>query len=158
MSRRLTFDANLLRRFGGLAPVLGTVGGLWAVALAGRASLRRARGTSMVPTLEDGQTVVVLPARLRPPRVGDVVVARDPRGGERSWIKRVSAIGPGVVDLPHPVVPGSTVGQLLDEGQVLLLGDNPDESTDGRQIGPTALHDVTHVVVWPPCTTPGPHR
>lgn len=104
----------------------------------------------MAPTLADGQLVVVLPSRVRRPRPGDVVVAQDPRRREgRSWIKRVAAIGPAVHTAPHPVLPDRTVDVLVDEGQVLLLGDNAEASTDGRQLGPTPLADVTHVVVWP---------
>ncbi len=103
----------------------------------------------MVPTLRDGQTIVVLPVRLRAPREGDVVVARDPRGGERSWIKRLVAVGPAIVPVAHPAVPGRLLDTLVDDGQVLLLGDNAAGSTDGRQVGPTDLQDVTHVVVWP---------
>lgn len=123
---------------------------MWAAALGLNHSLRRAVGNSMEPTLTDGQLVVVLPARLRRPRVGDIVVAHAPAAARvPTWIKRVAAIGPAVFAAPHPVVPGRTVDVLVDDGEVLLLGDNPAESTDGRQYGSTLLDDITHVVVWP---------
>jgi signal peptidase I len=121
----------------------------WPVALVLNRSLRRAQGSSMEPTLAHGQLVVVAPARWRRPRVGDVVVAQNPRGEAGSWIKRVGMIGPGVATAPHPVVPGRTIDVLVDDDQVLLLGDNPKHSTDGRHLGATSLSGVTHVVIWP---------
>jgi len=87
------------------------------------------RGRSMAPTLLPGDRLLV--ARL-PPRVGDVVLAADPRETRRELIKRVSAIGPG---------------------GVVLRGDNPASSTDGRSFGAIALRTVTWralVRYWPP--------
>lgn len=114
------------------------------LALAANRSLRRARGDSMLPTLRDGQTVVVVPTALHPPRAGDVVVARDPTDQDgRPWIKRIAVVGPAshvLDDLRDVDVPA---------GHVLLLGDNASASTDGRLVGPTPASDVTHVVVWP---------
>lgn len=142
--------SNLLRRRRAAAAAGGAVGVAWVASLLVAASLRRARGTSMAPTLHDGQLVVVVPARLRAPRVGDVVVARDPRNPRaRSWIKRIAVAGPAVHAAPHPVLPGRTVDLLVDDDEVLLLGDNPAASTDGRHVGATPRSAVTHVVVWP---------
>ncbi|MFT5223012.1 MAG: hypothetical protein ACI867_001322 [Glaciecola sp.] len=129
---------------------LGGLAVAWPVGLVLNRSLRRAQGASMEPTLAHGQLVVVAPTRWRQARLGDVVVARNPRqDGGPSWIKRVGMIGPGVASAPHPVVPGQTIDVLVDDGQVLLLGDNPEHSTDGRHLGATRLQDVTHVVIWP---------
>ena len=38
------------------------------------------RGRCMEPALRDGETVVLAPAAARPPRFGDVVLARLPEG------------------------------------------------------------------------------
>jgi signal peptidase I len=87
------------------------------------------RGRSMAPTLLPGDRLLV--ARLQP-RVGDVVLAADPRDPQRELIKRVSAIGPG---------------------GVVLRGDNPASSTDGRSFGAIAIPAVTWralVRYWPP--------
>lgn len=70
------------------------------------------RGRSMAPALLPGDRLLV--ARLGPPRVGDVVLAADPRDWRRELIKRVAA---------------------LDVGGVTLRGDNPSESTDARTFG-----------------------
>jgi nickel-type superoxide dismutase maturation protease len=74
----------------------------------------------MEPALRDGDWIVV--ARLsRPPRVGEIVLARDPRASERLVLKRVATI---------------------EDGSCTLLGDRPEESTDSRQFGAVALSDV----------------
>ena len=69
------------------------------------------RGRSMAPTLLPGDRLLV--ARL-PVRVGDVVLATDPRSPDRELIKRVADI---------------------DELGVTLRGDQPAASTDARTFG-----------------------
>lgn len=69
------------------------------------------RGRSMAPTLLSGDRLLV--ARLRP-RVGDVVLATDPRDRGRELVKRVAGI---------------------DGFGVTLRGDNPAASTDARTFG-----------------------
>ena len=69
------------------------------------------RGRSMAPTLRPGDRLLV--ARLAP-RVGDVVLAADPREPGRELIKRVAS---------------------ADDGGVVLRGDNPAASTDARTFG-----------------------
>ena len=87
------------------------------------------RGRSMAPALLPGDRLVV--ARLGPPRVGNVVLATDPRDRRRELIKRVSA---------------------LDGGRVTLRGDNGSQSTDARTFGALARSDVRWRVIgryWP---------
>jgi nickel-type superoxide dismutase maturation protease len=69
------------------------------------------RGRSMAPTLLPGDRLLVVRAR---PRVGDVVLAPDPRGPRRELIKRVAA---------------------ADARDLTLRGDNPEASTDARTFG-----------------------
>ena len=80
---------------------------LFRVAVAGR---------SMEPTFRDGDWLLVRSLE-RPPRAGEVVVARDPREPGRLIVKRVRDVG----------ADGFSV-----------QGDHPDpaESTDSRQYGP----------------------
>jgi nickel-type superoxide dismutase maturation protease len=88
------------------------------------------RGRSMLPTLRPDDRLVVV-RRLRPVRVGDVVLALDPRDAARELVKRVAAIGP--------------------EG-VTLHGDNPSLSTDGRMFGAlpaTAIRWRAVARCWP---------
>jgi len=83
-------------------------------------------GSSMEPALRDGDWLLALPLR-RVPRVGEVVLARDPRVPERLLLKRVAAVG---------------------DGGCTLLGDHPEASTDSRQFGPVPLGDVVARAVF----------
>jgi signal peptidase I len=88
------------------------------------------RGRSMAPALLPGDRLLVL--RLSaPPRVGEVVLAPDPRDDGRELVKRVAAVG----------APGIT-----------LHGDNPSFSTDARRFGSVPAADVRWRAVlryWP---------
>ena len=77
-------------------------------------------GASMEPALRDGDWLLVAPLR-RTPRVGEVVLARDPRERERLVLKRVAAV---------------------DDRGCTLLGDRAEASTDSRAFGPVPLADV----------------
>ena len=84
----------------------------------------------MAPTLASGDYVIVdnrAYAR-RSPAPGDIVLACDPREPSRVIAKRVA--GPDGAD------------------GVVLLGDNPDQSTDSRDFGPVRPTDITGRVVW----------
>ena len=75
-------------------------------------------GGSMVPALSPGARVVVNRAAywFSQPRPGDLVVVRDPRQPERLLLKRIE-------------------GPAGGDGW-LVLGDNPQASTDSRAFGP----------------------
>jgi nickel-type superoxide dismutase maturation protease len=71
----------------------------------------------MAPSFVAGERVLVNKMAYRfgrSPRVGDVVVVRDPRMEERMMIKRIA-------------------GER--DGGWLVEGDNPSESTDSREFG-----------------------
>jgi nickel-type superoxide dismutase maturation protease len=94
----------------------------------GRLDVVEVRGRSMAPTLLPGDRLLI--ARL-PARVGDVVLAHDPREPRRELIKRVTAIGP--------------------EG-VVLRGDNTSASTDARTFGAVPAEAAAWRVIgryWP---------
>ena len=87
------------------------------------------RGRSMAPALLPGDRLLVLRAA---PRVGDVVLAHDPRDPRRELIKRVA---------------------LVDASGVTLRGDNLAASTDARMFGAVPAEAVEWRVVtryWPP--------
>jgi len=74
----------------------------------------------MEPALRAGDWIVVSGLG-RPPRVGEIVLVRDPREPERLMLKRVAAVA---------------------DGRCTVLGDRPEESTDSRTFGPVGLADV----------------
>ena len=80
-------------------------------------------GASMEPTLRDGDWLLVrrVSGRAAPPRVGELIVANDPRAPGRLLLKRVAAV---------------------DRGSLLVVGDRPEASTDSRHFGPLPLGSV----------------
>jgi signal peptidase I len=115
------------------------------------------RGASMYPTLRTGERVLFdrLTYRDADPQPGDVVLARHPSRPGVRFIKRVS-------DLPSPANgrPVRRGGGVGDEGYS-LLGDNPDRSTDSRQLGPFQRNDIVARawwVYWPPDRVRRIHR
>ena len=118
----------------------------------------RVSSNSMAPALQPGQYVIARAGcyRRRPPARGDVVVYR-PLHVDQPWIGRVIALEgetAEIVDgvlriddqpLAEPyVAPGNLrqrwsrrmPAQSIGAGQVLLFGDNRDNSDDGRVRGP----------------------
>jgi signal peptidase I len=124
------------------------------------------KGGSMRPTLRPGQRIAVAPLD-RPPRRGDLVVLRRPRG-DLEVVKRVVglpgervrlAAGRLEVDgltVPEPYLAGAASGDLdleLGPAQYLVLGDHRAASTDGRDFGPVAADALVGRVrfaYWPP--------
>ena len=111
-----------------LVACFGIAWGLWMAAR--RLDVVEVRGPSMVPTLLPGDRLIV--ARLRrPPRIGEVVLLRDPREPGRELVKRV-------ID--------------TEAGGLRVRGDNPDFSTDTRVFGPIPVTEARWRVLartWP---------
>ncbi|WP_375042600.1 S26 family signal peptidase [Actinomadura sp. NTSP31] len=120
-------------------------------------------GTSMLPTLRDGDRVLARRRPLDRVRRGDVVVLEPPSDGPYLpgpagsdgpvWnVKRVAAL-PG-----DPVPPGITgEGGTVPDGSLVVLGDNPD-SVDSRQRGPYPADRLLGVVVRRLGITPAPSQ
>lgn len=129
-------------------------------------------GTSMLPTLHDGELIGI---RLLgyTPQQGDVVVIRtekDGRLGGESIVKRVIAVGGQSVlidyendvvyingiALEEPYLHGSGEDQsyredalyIVPEGEIFVLGDNRSQSLDSRDpmLGTVPVRRVTGVV------------
>ena len=81
-------------------------------------------GYSMLPAYLPGEQVWAR-RRLRPPRVGEVVVARDPQRPGHFILKRVASVCAAGID---------------------VRGDNAGASTDSRAFGLVARRDVLYVV------------
>jgi len=90
----------------------------------------------MAPTLLPGDRLIVESRTYarRPPRIGEVVLAADPREPGRELIKRVASVDTAL-------------------GEVELLGDAPGESTDSRAFGRVPLAAIrwrASIRYWPP--------
>lgn len=110
--------------------------GLWTV----NRSLVAVRGPSMAPTLRAGQRLLTVPARLVRLRPGRVVVVEDPWRPGHLVIKRIARVeGTGPAR------------------RVLVLGDAPAASTDGRAWGPVPVAAVRRVALvrWPSLSRAG---
>jgi nickel-type superoxide dismutase maturation protease len=120
--------------------VLLLVVALWALIWTVNRSLVAVQGPSMSPTLRPGERLLTLPALVARPRPGSVVVVEDPWQPGHLVVKRVARI-----DGAAP------------SAQVLVLGDNPEASTDGRVWGPIGRDAVRRVVVarWPSLSRAG---
>ena len=123
-----------------MRPRRGLIGSLAALLAIGVASVvvaagRRldvvaVRGRSMAPTLVPGDRLLALRRRASP-RVGEIVLAPDPRDPTRELVKRVAAV---------------------DSVGVRLRGDNRAFSTDARVFGAIPAETVAWRVVariWP---------
>ena len=129
----------------------------------------------MEPALAAGQYLLIVRAAYwfaRPQR-GDIVVVRDPRGGDKQYIKRVVALpgeevsirgGQLAVEgqplgepyLPPAWGPGASLRDgewLLGAEEHLVLGDNRGDSLDSRAFGPVLTPGIVGkawVRYWPP--------
>ncbi len=87
-------------------------------------------GPSMEPAFRAGEHLLVdrLAYRRRTPRVGEVVVLRDPERPDRYLLKRI-ATAPPMQPAPQ-------------RGQYFVLGDNAAVSRDSRAFGPVAREQI----------------
>lgn len=118
-----------VRRWRAAGTILGVTLGVAGALVLRRFDVVQVRGRSMAPVLLPGDRLIV--ARWRP-RVGDVVLAADPRAPERELIKRVGRISARGID---------------------LFGDNRPASTDARTFGTLPADAVRWRVLartWPP--------
>lgn len=109
--------------------LLGAASGLGAVLVAVRAFAVEVAGRSMEPTLQPGDWLVAV--RAGTIERGDLVVVRHPTR-DLELVKRVAGL-PGEGD--------------LGPDRYLVVGDNPEESTDGRAFGPVERSAIAGVVV-----------
>jgi nickel-type superoxide dismutase maturation protease len=106
----------------------------YGLVLAVNRSLVEVRGRSMEPTLRPGDRLLTVPARTAWLRPGRVVVVGDPGDADHLAVKRVASLG---------------------RGQVAVLGDHPEASTDSRTWGALPVAAVRRIVVrrWPDLRT-----
>lgn len=130
----------------------------------------RVDGSSMEPTLHNGEFVIVnkLAYKFGSPQIGDVIVFHYPRDPEQEYIKRVIGL-PGdkvkvsggrvyvngqQISEPYIAAPPNYQAEWeVPEGALFVLGDNRNNSSDSHNWGPVPMENVIGkalVVYWPP--------
>ena len=130
----------------------------------------RVDGSSMLPTLEDGELVVV--NRLAyvfgaQAKRGDIVVFDSPLAPEEDLIKRVIGLSGDEIKieagqvyingtpLEEPYISESPAYSgiwQIEDGCVFVLGDNRNDSSDSHSWGPLATKDIVGkaiLIYWP---------
>jgi signal peptidase I len=130
----------------------------------------RVEGNSMEPSLHDGEFVVVNRMSLlwQDPIRGDIVVFHFPLDRDRRYIKRVIGLPGDVVTIhdgevhvndallfePYVAAAPTYSGEwTVGEGEVFVLGDNRNFSSDSQNWGNLDLEDIIGkavLVYWPP--------
>lgn len=163
-----SFGARLFRAFGELLQTI-IIAGLLFLAVNLLTARIRVEGISMEPSLHEGEFVIVnrLAYRWQEPQRGDIVVFRYPLNPSRRFIKRIIGI-PGdtvrvenghvyingvLLDEPYIAADPRYSGEwILGEGEVFVLGDNRNNSSDSQNWGPLPLDEIIGkaiFVYWP---------
>jgi len=128
-------------------------------------------GTSMKPTLENGQRLLInkIVYKLHSPERGDVIVFRPPQNNEADYVKRLIAIPGDTVEIkqgtvyingekltedyisekPRYSMPATTV----KEDEYFVLGDNRNHSNDshtGWMVPRQNIVGKAWLSIWPP--------
>ena len=130
----------------------------------------RVDGSSMIPTLQNGEFVLVnrLAYRLGETERGDIIVFRSINEPDLDLIKRIIGLPGDRVEIregqvsvngqplsePYIAAPPRYGGEWdVPEGQLFVLGDNRNDSSDSHQWGLLPLENVIGkaiLIYWPP--------
>lgn len=131
------------------------------------AQFHKVQGNSMVPTLHTGDYLITekISYRFRNPKLGEIVVLKNPRDESQDFIKRVIAVPGDTIKIANNTVylnnqpltenylpPGTPIrsGAFLTEGsqikvaknQYFVFGDNREHSSDSREWGPVTKEEI----------------
>lgn len=130
----------------------------------------RVDGFSMVPTLQDGEYVLVskMAYKLGEPQHGDIIVFKYPGEPPQDLIKRIIGLPGDAIEvtgsnvyvngqpLVEPYIAASPVYQgkwKVPAGFLFVLGDNRNDSSDSHSWGLLPLNNVIGkalIIYWPP--------
>jgi signal peptidase I len=128
-------------------------------------------GSSMQPTLENAQRLIVVKAvyHFRDPQRGDIIIIHPPVAApEKQWVKRVIGLPGDTVEVKNHTVyvngialkepyiketPNYTMKLVtVEPGQYFVLGDNRNNSTDshyGWTVAKTGIVGEVWLRLWP---------
>jgi signal peptidase I len=129
----------------------------------------KVEGSSMEPSLHDGEFVVInrLAYRWAEPDRGEIIVFRYPLDPERRFIKRIIGLPGDEVSVSQGIVyingilleepyinaaPRYDGEWTIEEGRYFVLGDNRNNSSDSRNWGSLESDDIIGkavIVYWP---------
>jgi signal peptidase I len=105
-------------------------------------------GSSMWPTYSPGDRLLIRRTRIDQVRRGDVVIATRPEPGLPAGWQRELIVKRAVAVAGDPVPSGVPVAEeIVPEGQVVLIGDNPAGGYDSRTTGYFATGALLGVVI-----------
>ena len=131
----------------------------------------RVDGISMKPTLKDGEFVLInklAGEKIGEPRLGDVIVFHYPHDPQQEYIKRIVGLPGDSINIMQGVVYVNGVALVepyiqdqpdyqsqwqVPDGQLFVLGDNRNNSSDSHRWGAVPLDLVVGkalFVYWPP--------
>ena len=176
--KQSSFFDNLKTHLIDFIQTLVVFGAIFALIYLFIAQPHKVSGLSMFPTFNDGDYILTdkVSYRFGSPKVGDVIVLKNPRNEEQDFIKRIIALPRDTI-----MVEGSSVyvngqklseeylvddistraGNFLQEGneikagpnQYFVFGDNRNHSSDSREWGSVTKEEIVGRVFfryWPP--------
>jgi len=142
------------------------------------AQFHKVSGNSMVPTFRSGDYLITekISYKLGSPKLGDIIVLKNPRNESQDFIKRVIAVPGDTIKIENNSVfinggvinetylPAGTItypGAFLTESseikagpnQYFVLGDNRNHSSDSREWGSITKQEIVGKAFfryWPP--------
>ena len=145
---------------------------LFAVALAAgvraAVSIYSIPSTSMLPSLQVGDHILVTPYRWSTPGRGDVIVFRSPLDSSELIVKRVIAVPGDLIDSPagrvrigertlsepyllRQSMSGAIPPQVIPANSYFVMGDNREDSLDSRRWGTLPRDHIVgrvRMVLW----------
>lgn len=131
------------------------------------AQFHKVQGNSMVPTFHTGDYLITdkVSYRFREPKLGEIVIVKNPRDESQDFIKRIIAVPGDTIEVannrvilngkvleekylpagrPTPAGAFLTAGNQIKVGnnQYFVLGDNREHSSDSREWGPVTKQEI----------------
>jgi signal peptidase I len=127
-------------------------------------------GSSMQPSLEDGQRLIVIKAayHFSSPQRGDIIIIHPPVAPQKQWVKRVIGIPGDTIEIKNGTVyvnnipldepyikapPDYTYGPVtVPEDNYFVMGDNRNNSTDSHYGWTVPRENIVGEVwlrIWP---------